>query len=172
VADPAIEKDEDAVATLDFFSGAIHALFLARHHGFKNRKDRSPSTPAVRKIARDLSGGKLRIEGAWLAGFHFNSGLARLAGVYERSMKLASGLRDKNLKKWKVEEGACRIHGRWTGSAWEHANIEAVYVEVNKLKHATGGVQAGRDVSSTDALEAIGELLALLEAWRDAGCPK
>jgi hypothetical protein len=44
LSDPTVVVDDDAVSTLDFFSGAIHSLFLARHHGFRDRKNKTPQT--------------------------------------------------------------------------------------------------------------------------------
>jgi hypothetical protein len=82
---PAIEADEDAFSTLNFFAGAIDAFLLARHHDYVDRGTKASKIGPVQEITRNLEKGKLSVDGVWLAGFYFNSGLARRAGGDRRT---------------------------------------------------------------------------------------
>ena len=78
---PIAKSNAELPASLDDFLGAVYALISAKKDGFKNRPDRSISIPAVEKLARQIASGKLRTDGKWIAGFHFNSALFRTAAV-------------------------------------------------------------------------------------------
>jgi len=171
LSDPLIVADVAAVSTLDYFSGAIHALLLVRHQGYRDRPNRSPKTRPIQKIAEYLRQGRLRRDGPWLAGFNFNNGLARLVAVYERSMKLAGAQRADHQKKQDVEREAEKLYRKWAGRQWAHTSIERVYLEVNRLKHAASGEQR-REVQFAECLIATEEILELLETWKNQGCPR
>lgn len=47
---------------------------------------------------------------------------------------------------------------------WSRVNIAKVHVEVNKLKHDSGGLGKGRDAKFGQAPGAVDELLKLVEA--------
>jgi len=47
---------------------------------------------------------------------------------------------------------------------WSYANIQQIHIEVNALKHDSGGVGGGRKAKYAHALDAVEELLDLLEA--------
>jgi hypothetical protein len=86
-------------------------------------------------------------------------------------MKIASGKRAQGQKKDDVEKAAKQAYIGWKSRDWQHSNAESAYAEVNRLKHGADGLQT-RNVQYADALKAVDELLSLLEAWRDAGCPQ
>ena len=91
-----------------------------------------------------------------MAGFHFNSGILRLSAVYHRVLRVITGEHRKNQM---VRDLLPKL-----GYAWSHVNIGKVHTEVNKLKHDSGGLGKGREAKFGQALDAIEELLDLIEA--------
>ena len=169
--EPALQTDEGVVSTLDFLVGALHALLSAGELGFRDRRGRAPQTTPIREMAESLSQGRVRTDGAWLAGFHFNNALARLAAVYERALKIASGRRARGEKQKAIVNDALARYASWNGTAWSCTNISELYNEVNSLKHDPAGLYKGRNVEFDKAVRATDELLVLLEAWNSAGRP-
>jgi len=50
-----------------------------------------------------MSEGKLRVDGKWLAGFYFNSALARLAAAFDRTVRFKAagrGIEVKDRRVW------------------------------------------------------------------------
>src|SRR5688572_24608271 len=81
-------QDQFLGATLDLFLGAIYALVLSKHAGYEHRAGSAePDKIIVR--AHDVQAGWIRTDGKWIAGFHFNSGILRIAAVYHRALKIA-----------------------------------------------------------------------------------
>jgi hypothetical protein len=56
-----------------------------------DRLARSIDIAAAQKRAAQIAGGQLRFDGKWMAGFHFNSALFRIAAVYHRILKIVVG---------------------------------------------------------------------------------
>jgi len=166
-----LQTDEGVVSTLDFLVGALHALLCAGDLGFRDRSGRAPQTAPIREMAENLTQGCVRTDGAWLAGFHFNNALARLAAVYERALKIASGRRVRGAKQKAIVTDALARYAAWNCTAWSCTNIDEVYDEVNNLKHDPAGLYKGRKVEFDNAVRATDELLVLLEAWNSAGRP-
>jgi hypothetical protein len=48
---------------------------------------------------------------------------------------------------------------------WTSTKLDKVHEQVNDLKHMPRGIHDQRTVSYRDAVDAIGELLDLIEAW-------
>jgi hypothetical protein len=73
---------------LDYLAGAVHALHRALQLEFKNRQKPLALTywksGGPRKHLSALATGQGRDSGPWLAGFYFNSALARIAAVRTR----------------------------------------------------------------------------------------
>jgi hypothetical protein len=86
-----VQSDPHAVGLLDDLLGAVYSLILARHQRFVDRTDRPIEIAVVERRALQVHRGDVRIDGKWIAGWHFNSALFRIAAVYHRLLKLTSG---------------------------------------------------------------------------------
>ena len=157
-------SNAELFSALDDFVGAVYALVFAWRGGFKERRDETPELKPPRTRARQLEQGHVRIDGVWMAGFHFNSALYRIAAVYHRVLKLVASqdALQKN-KQPMVGNLLPDIESRFPN--WTHQNLTDVYREVNLLKHERGGIHDTRLVTFDQALSATEELLNLLEAW-------
>lgn len=166
---PVASSNTDLFSALDDFLGAVYALIFARLGDFKERRGQTPEPEPPRTRARQLEEGKVRVDGVWMAGFHFNSGLYRLAAVYHRVLKLAASADCLQRKKQpRVNDLLPDVESRfatWTGQTWTHSHLSAVHNEVNLLKHECEGIYATRCVGFDDGVSAAQELLQLLEAW-------
>src|SRR6266852_3463244 len=92
-------RGDDERDPLDYLLGALHGLLQAKRLGFKDRdhalddpRGRSPQGAeywAYGPLARVrlMAEGKLRVDGAWVAGFYFNSAVARMAAVFDRAVR-------------------------------------------------------------------------------------
>jgi hypothetical protein len=47
---------------------------------------------------------------------------------------------------------------------WKHTHIQAIYKEVTDLKHTPDGIFEGRSVRFVQAIDAVDEILTLVEA--------
>src|SRR5678815_1814452 len=74
--------------TLDLFLGVLYALALAKMEGFVDRTKSSTQATAITRRAAVVAAGRIRLDGKWMAGFHFNSALFRIAAVYHRLLKI------------------------------------------------------------------------------------
>jgi hypothetical protein len=164
---PKVRSSGYSVAELDDFLGAAYALVLAKHNNPPVKGRAGPiEVSAVLTRAKQLGSGRLRMAGAWLAGFHLNSALFRLAGVYERGLKVVTGNETKrNLHRNDLLPSAESAYRTWKLTAWQHTHLDKVYDEVNHLKHETKGIFFQRTVALDDAKSAGQELIELLEAW-------
>src|SRR5688572_25330656 len=74
------QTDRAVAGTLDEFLGALYGLCLAQTQGFVDRPVGIDIEITVLQDRSDkLARGDVRIDGKWMAGFHFNSGLLRLS---------------------------------------------------------------------------------------------
>jgi hypothetical protein len=168
-------RDVHVWATLDDFLGAIYALIFAFHNKppFKSRpRGKTIDTRVVIKRARAVSEShNIRRQGAWVAGFHFNSALFRLDAVYHRSLKIGIGKPEigdpvgDEKKRSSLIYKAKNQYEVWTNSKWENGNIRVIHREVAGLKHTPKGSYYGRDVNGETAVSAAKELLRFLTAW-------
>jgi hypothetical protein len=163
-----------AIAVLDDLLGAVYALVLALHNE-PPFKDRPPGqkieiAPLIAR-ANGLAEHRIRLSGTWMAGYHFNSAIFRLSSVYNRSLKVVTGQIDKQGGIGNRDDPnslislAKDIYKKWTSNEWKDENIGNVHDRVNELKHKTVGFYWSRNVSETEAVRALEELLILLEAW-------
>jgi hypothetical protein len=166
---PVVSSNTDLFSTLDDFLGAVYALIFARRGGFKERRGHTPEPEPPRIRARQLEKGEVRVDGAWMAGFHFNSALYRIAAVYHRVLKLAASSQCLQRRKRPMVGDLLldveRCFANWTGRAWVHPNLSAVHNEVNLLKHEREGIYTTRGVGFNEGVSAADELLQLIEAW-------
>lgn len=167
LADSKIQADSNAIGVLDDLFGAVYSLILARHHFFDDRNDRPIEIPVVQRRALQVHNGDIRIDGKWIAGWHFNSALFRIAAVYHRLLKVMIG--EPSTKEYipALLPKAQAFYQQWRGASWSNAHAHAIHVEVNTLKHTPQGVHLSRTATFEDALASIGELLDLIEAWSD-----
>jgi hypothetical protein len=149
------------VATLDDFLGAIYALVLSQCNVHPFVKRSGPiEIDTVIKRAEDIASGTLRTSGNWMAGFHFNGALFRIAASYHRGLKVVSR-----------KETSREMRGGLLPSVlaafpeWKNQNLDDVYDEVNDLKHAAEGKFNLRGIDLDAAKVAIEELLNLFELW-------
>ena len=92
-------SNTELFSALDDLLGAVYALVFAHRGGFKERRNQKQELKPPRTRARQLEQGRVRIDGVWMAGFHFNSALYRIAAVYHRALKLVAS--NKALQKRK-----------------------------------------------------------------------
>lgn len=166
LSDSTAKAKPEVVSSLDDLLGAIYALFLARHHHFEDRLDRDIEIPVVCTRAEQVARGDIRVDGKWIAGWHFNSALFRVAAVYHRLLKVAAGDPQTEEYRPKLLPKVRELYRAWSGTDWSSQNADAIYAEVNILKHAPEGVHHGRRATFNQAVSAVGELLTLIEAWR------
>lgn len=98
-----------------------------------------------------------------MAGFHFNSALFRTAAVYHRILTIVTA-QDAYVPV--LRTAAQALYPGWTS-----INLDLVHSQVNDLKHTPRGVHDVRTVTYAGAVNAAGELLDLIEAWRAANAP-
>jgi len=155
-------------ACLDDLLGAVYSLMYAKHHRFGSRpqalEQKDIGNVVVR--ARKMSLSKLRTEGKWTAGFYFNNSLFRTAAVYHRSLKIVTGNEDSKKYLDELEPDAKKRYEDVRHAPWANKNVRKVHCEVNGLKHGSSGISGGRGVEFETAVEAIDEILNLIETLR------
>jgi hypothetical protein len=150
--------------TLDLFLGVIYALALAKICGFVDRTKGSTQTTAITARARDVATGKLRLDGQWMAGFHFNSALFRIAAVYHRLLKIVVDNPGTGETVDVLRPKADKLYAGWTRHQWSRANADSVHGEVTRLKHKPSATLNQRRAKFEQALDGVEELLKLIEA--------
>jgi hypothetical protein len=163
-----IQSDPNAVGVLDDLLGAVYSLILARHHHFDDRTDKPIEIPVVQTRASQIQRGDVRIDGKWIAGWHFNSALFRISAVYHRLLKISAGQPATRDPVGKLLPQVEALYQKWTNTQWSSDRVHAIHKEVNELKHTTQGVHSARTATFDDALTSLGELVDLVEAWSSA----
>lgn len=164
--DSKIQAEPNAVGVLDDLLGAVYSLILARHHFFDDRTDRPIEIPVIQKRSSDVHNGDIRIDGKWIAGWHFNSALFRIAAVYHRLLKVVVG--NPTTKEY-VPALLPKVRALHD---WSNDRAHAIHDEVNTLKHTPQGVHSLRTATFEDGLVSIGELLDLIEEWSQSEVSK
>lgn len=86
---PKVQTDANLPDALDDLLGAVYARALAKSLGFTDRAiGKQPERDKVQVRAEEVSNGRIRLDGKWMAGFHFNSGILRLSAVYHRALRV------------------------------------------------------------------------------------
>jgi hypothetical protein len=151
--------------TLDLFLGAIYALVFAKMGGFVDRTNKSTQATAITKRASDVAAGKIRLDGKWMAGFHFNSALFRVSAVYHRLLKIVVGKpatgETVDVLRPKVDE----LYSQWTRHQWPRTSADEVHGEVTRIKHRPVATLNQRRAKFEQSLDAVEELLKLVEAF-------
>jgi hypothetical protein len=153
------------IACLDDFLGGVYALIYAKQNDFRDKSSLPIEVAAITVRAEQLAKGLVRTDGKWMAGFYFNSALFRISGTYHRFLKLVVG---KNGDVGALRPLAEELYRQRVGEDWKNSNVRAIHGQATDLKHAVGGIYEGRrvDAGFQNAVEAIGELLDLVEAWK------
>lgn len=165
---PTIQSNQNAVGVLDDLLGSIYSLILARHYNFDDRTDKPIEIGVVQTRASQIQRGDVRIDGKWIAGWHFNSALFRIAAVYHRLLKMSAGQPQTRDSAWTLLPRVEALYQEWRKDKWTSDHVQAIHDEVNVLKHTPRGVHSARTVTFGDALASIGELVDLLGAWSSA----
>jgi hypothetical protein len=162
---PKVASDPAAFGCSDDFLGGVYALIFARLGGFSDRLGAPIEPDKVVIRAEQIATGKVRTDGKCMAGFHFNGALFRISAAYHRGLKVVLG--DPNSREYApaLQPRAAALYGAWKSSRWQSRSTEAVYREVNGLKHMPQGLYEGRRVQFKEAVEAVEELLDLIESW-------
>src|SRR5258708_29903664 len=164
VALRSIQTSPHMVAALDDFLGALFALLFAHQGGFVDRTNRTIEVAAVGRRAVQLRDAAIKPDGSWMAGFHFNSAIYRIAAAYHRVLKVVTGDPETGDRVEVLRPVAEKLYLDWKKSAWSRSELDRVLAQVNKLKHRDG-VFRRRTVKYGQAMKSVEELLALIEAW-------
>jgi len=163
--EPAVRANPHLFGTLDDLLGAVYALIFAKQNNFTDRPRGSIESTVVQKRAEQLAAGTVRTDGKWMAGFHFNSALFRIAAVYHRTLKIAVGRLSTTEKVPQLRAEATQLYRQWRKAQWSRHYLDTIHAQVNTLKHAPQGVFHRRTVKYQDAVRGVGELLDLIDAW-------
>jgi hypothetical protein len=158
---PQAKKSHYFVGTLDDFLGAVYSLVSSQCnvHPFEKRSGQIEIDTVIRR-AEDVANGTLRTSGNWMAGFHFNGALFRIAASYHRGLKVVAHKETSKDMRNKLLPDVEKAF-----PAWKHQNLDEVYDEVNDLKHTAEGKFNFREVDLEGAKAAVEELLELFELW-------
>jgi hypothetical protein len=152
---PAAGSSPELAGSIDDLLGAVYALIQAKRHHFKDR-DRPINIKPVAQRAGRIASGHVRTDGQWIAGFYFNNALFRTASVYHRLLKIVTG------KNAYVPVLLPKVKALYP--SWANDKLDLVHGQVNHLKHTPRGVHDERTVKYDDAVAAVGELIALIQA--------
>jgi len=147
--------------TLDYVLGALYGLVQAHKLGFKDRFTEYVPVyrPHLANYALEVPKGG-PIDPVWNAGFHFNSGIQRLAAAFDRLPQMLGARMKKTVRGKTRSTTAKERMAEVNPSPCPH--WETVYDEVNVFKHYPEGRAAGRNVSMNEALLAFGEMTQLV----------
>jgi hypothetical protein len=153
-----VRNDPEALGIVDDLLGAVYALAFARRAKFVDRPKQPVEGAVITKRAKQLAKGKIRRDGKWMAGFHFNNTLYRIAACYHRALVKVTGDRDR-----RIDNLVPKAKGKF--EHWKNDNLGVVHDQVNNLKHEPRGTHDRRLAKLKQAGAAIAELLDLMEAW-------
>ena len=151
--------------TLDLFLGALYALALAKLGGFVDRTKGSTQVTAITTRAADVAAGRIRLDGKWMAGFHFNSALFRIAAVYHRLLKIVVDNPKTGETVDVLRPRADQLYREWTRHQWSRTKADWVHGEVTGLKHQPNASLNRRRAKFEHAVDGVEELLKLIEAY-------
>lgn len=138
----------------------IYSLIFASVRDFKDRTDGPIEIGPVKTRAEQLANGHVRITGAWMAGYHFNSALFQTSAVYRRILKTIDR-RDASLKILLPLRQAA--YAQKANLDWPNTNIEQVRAQVSYPEHDADGTYHARRVSYEQEVSPAEELIDLLE---------
>ncbi len=139
---------------LDLAAGALASLLKAQAMDYRGRDEDEELPPAyyvkLSERVKRMASGTLPPKGRWISGYYFNSALMRLGAAREQTRGLLAFL-DKR----------CKQRGKMP--TLKSTEIDHVHREVNTLKHSLQGLHGGRLVTFWQAVEAMEELVSVLE---------
>jgi PHD/YefM family antitoxin component YafN of YafNO toxin-antitoxin module len=155
-------------ACLDDLLGAIYSLLFASRNGFDDRTEKELDDRYYKDVsirAADMSSGSVRTDGKWAAGYYFNSGVLRIDAVCHRGAETVASPRKgfDNLRKPISDWFQSTQDAPWAAAA-----LQKIGCEARALKHRTDAVIPKRNARFADAVDAIGELIVLFEAFQNA----
>jgi len=174
-----IDKHPYLVHSWRFAVGALYALDKSYQYHVERSSYTQPDIhlTQVRQVISQIYM-EQSPDQIWLAGFHFNAALMRIAALYERSLRSLLSESKYNEKITVIRKGAPKdikiseahvnelapiVQERLFKSA--HIKITAagkIRKEVNKLKHQVLGVLPQDAVTMEEAIEALREIMDLL----------
>src|SRR5260370_15693052 len=114
------------MAELDDFVGAVYAMVFSQSNVHPVKRRSGPiEIHTVIKRAEDVANGTLRISGNWMAGFHFNGALFRIAASYHRGLKVVLKQENSQDKKDRLLAVVMSAFPKW-----EHMHLDKVHAEV------------------------------------------
>jgi hypothetical protein len=156
-----VQSSPHMIAALDDFLGALFALLFARQGKFVDRTRQPIEVDAIERRAMQLADAAIKSEGPWLAGFHFNSAIYRIASAYHRVLKVVTGDPETGGRVKDLRPAAEKLFSVWTKQSWSHDDLDKVLGQVNDLKHRHG-VFYRRTVKYSQAINATKELLTVV----------
>ena len=155
----ATHSDEEKAlhATLDYLLGALHSLQRAHALGYVDRPapNNPPACESLRDVATAITAGQPPQGGEWLAG---TTSIVPWSGCLPCSTGVSRIKHHQLLSNLHVKHLDGKAQTTWR-------DLWAVLEEVNGLKHEASGRWEGRTVSFSQALDAMEELLGILEEW-------
>lgn len=140
---------------LDLTAGGLASLTLARQHRYQDRPEPLPKDYYEKLCERveRMAAGTVPSRGRWISGYHFNSAIFRIAAVRVKTRALLKGIDRQN----KQREGQLR-------ASLPDTDFDQLHNEYRELKHGPAGLAAGRQVTFDLAVEALQEVIAVLDA--------
>jgi hypothetical protein len=152
---------------VNFAFGALYSLLQADKLNYP--KDPSLATSRGRgltiweevKLSADhlASTGNFQTSDAWLAGYHFNNALMRLAASFEHIVRYRTGLHDRS-DTYAFVRGAASDLG--FKDAWM-VSWDSAHEEVNRIRHRNHEFPDGPQMPFTKACEALDHLIEALQ---------
>ncbi len=144
-------------AILDVLTGAVFALLRAGELKYKHRDGQLTEQYLRNLILRleRMAQGKLPRKHGWLAGFYFNSAIQRIAAAGEQFEGILIRCEREARRAGKQINGLAPLR-----------SVRKVRDEVDRFKHDETGLELGRDVKPSLALEALEEIIWKFEAHK------
>jgi len=145
-------------AILDVAAGAVFALFRANALGYKHRDGQLSDKYLQNLVTRlqKMGRGQLPQKHGWLAGFYFNSAIQRIAAAGEQLAGILGRL-DRQAKRKGEEANTANIS----------LALDQIRAEVNRFKHDETGLEKGREVTPSLAVEGLFEIIQTLETHKE-----
>lgn len=176
-----IDKHPYLVHSWRFAVGAIYALDKSYQYHVERSSYTQPASHLVqvREVISQMNLGQSP-DHIWLAGFHFNAALMRIAAFYERSLRsllIESKLDEKitvirkgkpkdiKVSKANVNDLVSIVQDRlFKAKPIRTTAADKIRKEVNNLKHQVLGVLPQDAVTMDEAIQALKEIMHLLRA--------
>lgn len=142
---------------LDVLTGAVFALLRARELEYKHRDGQLTNQYLQNLILRleRMQQGKLPQKHGWLAGFYFNSAIQRIAAAGEQLEGILTRCEREARRNGKQVKGLAPL-----------PFLRQVRDEVDRFKHDETGLERGRDVTPSLALDALEEIIGEFDAHK------